>query len=257
VQAAEKTYQSFRLETRDKGGHSSIPRQENPIYRLAAALLRIQKVEFQVHLNPVTREYFRRAAPLQSGARAAYYAAVAQDPPDPAAVRRLAADPVDNALLRTTCVATELSGGHAENALPQLAAAVVNCRLVPGDFPDEVRAALQRAIGDPRISIAPIEKAVASPASDVPPGRMRIIEDAVEAQWPGVPVITQMQTGATDGKFLRIAGIPVYGVSALFGDVEDVRAHGRDERISVQSFREGLAFDYRLIRAIGGGPTAR
>jgi acetylornithine deacetylase/succinyl-diaminopimelate desuccinylase-like protein len=174
-------------------------------------------------------------------------------PPDPGAVSILAAVPAYNARLRTTCVATMLDGGHAENALPQRARATVNCRILPGEPPEAVLATLSRAIADPGVAVTAIAPARPSPPSPLTPDLLRAIEETTVEMWPGVPVIPTMSTGATDGLYLRQAGILVYGVSGVFGDADDVRAHGRDERINAAWFFDGLEFCYRLVKRLTAG----
>ena len=252
VQASEKIYQSFELEVTDPGGHSSLPRAENAIYRLAHALLAIEAHAFPVRLNEVTRVFFERSAPLQPPELAAAMRGVLSDPPDPDAVATLAEIPAYNARLRTTCVATQLEAGHAENALPQRARATVNCRVLPDGSQDAVEATLLGVIGDSKLALRRLEDAhsIPSPPSPLTPQVLGAIERTTEELWPGVPVIPTMSTGATDGLFLRNAGIPVYGVSGIFGDIDDVRAHGRDERIPIRSFFEGQEFLYRLVKRL-------
>jgi acetylornithine deacetylase/succinyl-diaminopimelate desuccinylase-like protein len=249
IQASEKIYQSFRLEVRHPGGHSSRPVKDNAIYRLAEGLARLSKFEFPARLTDVTREYYERMAALQSGQRAGDMRAVARRS-DRAAIARLSASPYDNALLRTTCVATELEAGHAENALPQAARATVNCRILPGDSPSEVRSTLIRVLNDSKISVVPLAEATSSPPSPLVPEVMIPMERVTLEMWPGVAVIPIMSTGATDGLYLRNAGIPTYGVSGLFEDLDDHRAHGKDERIGVKEFFAGREFLYRLVRAL-------
>ncbi|HWP36548.1 MAG TPA: M20/M25/M40 family metallo-hydrolase [Gemmatimonadales bacterium] len=253
VQASEKVYQSFRLEATNKGGHSSLPRADNAIYQLTAALNRIAEYRFPVRLNEVTRAFFERTAAIETPEVAAAMRGLLRTPPDPAAVERLSVNPAYNSRLRTTCVATMLEGGHAENALPQRARAVVNCRILPGESPDEVLATLRRVVNDPGVSVTPVAPAKPSPPSPLTPEILRGIEETTEEMWPGVPVIPTMSTGATDGLYLRQAGIPVYGVSGVFGDEADVRAHGQDERIRHEWFFEGLEFCYRLIKRLTAG----
>jgi acetylornithine deacetylase/succinyl-diaminopimelate desuccinylase-like protein len=250
IQPSEKIYQSFRLEVRNPGGHSSRPLKENAIYRLSAGLTRLSKFQFPIKLNEVTREYYRRMASLHSGQMAADMKAIAKNPADRGAAARLAESPYHNAMLRTTCVATLLDAGHAENALPQTARATVNCRILPGDAPAEVRATLVRIVEDPRISISAIAGAVQSEPSALKPEIMGAVERITTEMWPGVPVVPVMSTGATDGLFLRNAGIPTYGISGFFDDVDDTRAHGRDERLGVKQFYEGREFLYRLVKAL-------
>jgi len=259
VQLSEKVYQSFTLEVTNPGGHSSLPRSDNAIYRLAAGLVRISEHAFPVELNEVTRAYFSRSAALVSPDIAAAMTGLLADPPKTGAVATLAAVPAYNARMRTTCVATQLHAGHAENALPQRAQAVVNCRLLPGADPAEVLATLERVMDDPEISVTPIQSATPSSPSPLTPEILDAIERTTDEMWPGVPVIPTMSTGATDGLYLRNAGIPVYGVSGIFGEIDDVRAHGRDERISIRSFYEGQEFLYRLTKRLAGseGPDSQ
>jgi acetylornithine deacetylase/succinyl-diaminopimelate desuccinylase-like protein len=249
VQASEKVYLTFRLETTNPGGHSSRPRPDNAIYRLSQALVRLAGHRFPVRLNEVTRALFARSAELESGETAADMRAVATDPPDLEAAERLAAgSPYYNALLRTTCVATRLEAGHADNALPQTARATVNCRVLPGEPLDDVDRTLRETLSDPEIAITRVNEPVPSPPSPLVPEVMKPIEDLVAEFWPGVPVVPVMETGATDGLYVRNAGIPVYGVGAIFEDPDDVRAHGRDERIAIDRFYEALEFWYRMIK---------
>jgi acetylornithine deacetylase/succinyl-diaminopimelate desuccinylase-like protein len=251
VQAAEKVYHSVALEARNPGGHSSLPRKDNAIYQLAAALSRLSAFEFPVELNEVTRAYFARMAQIETGQTAADMKAVAAAVPAPAAARRLAAaSPLYNSVMRTTCVATEIAGGHAENALPQSARAVVNCRILPGTDPAAVERTLAGVIADPGITMSTVWKGVPSPASPLRPDLTAAVDRHTAELWPGVVVVPVMATGATDGVYLRNAGIPVYGVSGLFGDIDDVRAHGRDERIGTREFDEGREFLYRLVRSL-------
>jgi acetylornithine deacetylase/succinyl-diaminopimelate desuccinylase-like protein len=252
VQASEKIYQSFVLEATDSGGHSSLPRSENAIYRLAEALLRVRAHAFPLQLNEVTRGYFERSAPVEQPEIGSAMRGALKTPPDARSVEKLAAIPAYNARLRTTCVATLLDAGHAENALPQRARATVNCRIVPDGSADAVEAELRRVVADPRVAIQRLadSHSIASPPSPLTPEVLVGIERTTQELWPGVPVIPTMSTGATDGLFLRNAGIPVYGVSGIFEDVDDVRAHGKDERLLVRSFFEGQEFLYRLVKRL-------
>lgn len=252
VQLAEKVYQSFELEVTNRGGHSSLPREDNAIYELAAALLRIGEHHFPVRLNEVTRAFFERTAEIEEEEVADAMRALVRDPTDPPAEARLRRFPHYNARMRTTCVATRLEGGHADNALPQRATALVNCRMLPTDDPAEILATLKRLAGD-AVGIRPRNAARPSPPSPLTPTVMEAIEWVTAEVWPGVPVIPTMSTGATDGLYLRSSGIPVYGVSGVFIDVDDVRAHGRDERLRVRSFFEAQEFLYRLVMALSGG----
>jgi acetylornithine deacetylase/succinyl-diaminopimelate desuccinylase-like protein len=250
VQASEKVFQSFRLEVRNPGGHSSLPVPDNAIYRLAEDLVRLSHYRFPVRLNEVTRAFFTRTAARLSGQEAADMRAVLAEPPDAAAVDRLSQRPYYNALLRTTCVPTLLEAGHAENALPQLARATVNCRMLPDDSPDKVREAVVAALADDKTTVTPVAAARPSPPSPLTPAVLGPIERITQALWPGVPVVPVMSTGASDSLYLRVAGIPVYGVDGIFTDIDDVRAHGRDERMPVTSFYEGQEFLYRLVKAL-------
>ncbi len=255
VQASEKVYQSFMLEVKNKGGHSSLPVKENAIYQLAAALDRLARFDFPINLNEVTRGYFERMAAIETGQAAADMRAVARNPNDAEAVRRLSASPYYNALLRTTCIPTRLDAGHADNALPQTARALVNCRILPQESAADVQRTLARVFADPSITISFIKEPKPSPPSPLTPEVMRPIEEATAALWQGVPVVPIMGTGATDSLYFRQAGIPMYGVSGLFGDIDDNRAHGRDERLGVKEFYEGQQFLDRLVRRLAGGNT--
>ncbi len=250
LQAAEKTYMDYELVVTNKGGHSSLPVKENAIYRLANGLARLEKLEFPIELNAVTRAYFERTASVESAEVAKDLRAVAKQPPDKAAIARLAAQPSYNAMLRTTCVATQLAAGHAPNALPQRASANVNCRILPGHSAASVRKAIVSALADPAIEVSLAEREIAAPAVTVDPDFLAVVERVSEEVFPGVPVIPMMSSGATDSKYFRLAGIPAYGISGLFVDMDDVRAHGRDERLGVKQFYEGQEFLWRLVNAL-------
>lgn len=250
VQASEKIYFTVNLEATNPGGHSSRPTPDNAIYQLAEGLTRLADHRFPVELNEVTRGFFERSATLESGQLAADMRAVAAIPPDLAAATRLSGSPYYNALLRTTCIATRLEAGHADNALPQRARATVNCRIMPGGSPDAVKRTLEEVMADDRIEVTRVNEPTASPPSPLTPEILEPIERLTAEMWPGVPVVPIMETGATDGLYVRNAGIPVYGVGAIFGDPEDVRAHGRDERIAIDRFYEALEYWYRLVRVL-------
>ena len=259
VQAAEKIYADFSLTVTNRGGHSSQPRPDNAIVQLSEALARLGKYSFPVRLNEVSRAYFQEMAKLEEPRIAAAMRVILRNERDPAAARTLSAVPRLNATLRTTCTPTQLSGGHAPNALPQLATATVNCRIAPGETPAEVQAALRRIVADTAIHIAqlPADEPNPPPApSALVPAVMGPIGETTRAMFGAIPVVPFMSTGATDGRFLRAAGIPTYGVSGLLGDPNDVRAHGRDERMLVRSFFEGLDFLDRLVRRLAGGDPA-
>jgi acetylornithine deacetylase/succinyl-diaminopimelate desuccinylase-like protein len=249
VQTAEKVYLSFQLEVRNKGGHSSRPGPDNAIYRLAEGLVRLEKFAFPVRLNETTRAFFSRSAATATPKVAADMRAVARSA-DPAAARRLSAEPYYNSLLHTTCVATRLFGGHADNALPQLARATINCRMLPDDPPDSVEAVLKRVVGDTAIHFSRVAPPTASPVSPLRPDIMGPVEHLVARVWPGVVVVPEMSTGATDGLHTRNAGIPTYGVGAVFEPIDDIRAHGRDERVGVTAFHEAAQFWYDLVKSL-------
>jgi acetylornithine deacetylase/succinyl-diaminopimelate desuccinylase-like protein len=238
------------LTAKNPGGHSSLPRKDNAIYELAAALRRVGAYEFPAKPNDVVKKYFAQAASTVGPQVAADMRAVGVGTATPAAIARLSATPLYNALMRTTCVATMLSGGHAPNALPQTATATVNCRMLPGDDPAVVEQALVRAIGDTGVHVAPIDTARPSPASPLRPDVFSAVEASVKAVWGNVPIVPIMETGATDGLFLRNAGVPVYAFSGLFIATNDVRAHGKDERILVTAFDDGLDFTYDFLTRI-------
>jgi len=250
VQASEKVYQSFTLEATNPGGHSSLPERKNAIYELAQALLAVGGHQFPVRLNEVTRAYFTRTAELVGGAEGDAMRRVLENPADSGALAVLAAEPGYNARLRTTCVATMLSGGHAENALPQRATAVVNCRILPDQDPAEVQHTLERLARQFGVSVTSLDPPKPSPPSPLTPEVLEPIERITAELWPGVKVVPVMSTGATDGLYLRNVGIPVYGVSGIFGDMDDNRMHGRDERIRSDWFFQGQEFMYRLVRAL-------
>lgn len=255
LQASEKLYQSYYLTATNKGGHSSMPTPDNAITRLAEAIGRVSRFHFPVHLNETTRAYFERSAGLESGQSAADMRAIAKNERDSAAAARLSVSPFYNAQLRTTCVPTMLEGGHAPNALPQLARALVNCRILPGETPAEVQAVLVRVVADDSVRVTPIDSGKPGKASPLSPSVMNPLEKVTQRMWPGVPVIPQMETGATDGWRLRDAGIPTYGLSGIPLDVDDIRAHGRDERIMVKSFYQGVEYMYQLVREVAVTPT--
>ena len=255
VQAAEKVFQTFHLTVRNPGGHSSLPEKDNAIYRLSRALLKVGDYEFPIQRNAVTRAYFERTAALSSGEIANELRAVAGgETPDPAMAERLAArSPFYNAQVRTTCVATMIEGGHAVNALPQRAMATVNCRMMPGVPEREVESALRRVIADTAVELVPSDTAKPSPPSPLPPAVEEAIKSVTASMWGPLPIVPDMETGATDGLYLRNVGIPVYGVSGYFADPnipDDNRAHGLNERISVRGFYDQLEFTYRLLKAL-------
>jgi acetylornithine deacetylase/succinyl-diaminopimelate desuccinylase-like protein len=252
VGASEKVYQDFKLEVKNAGGHSSRPVRDNAIYHLSDALARLERFDFPLNLNEVTRTYFERMAAFQNDAKvAADMRAVAKQPPDSAAVARLAAgSSYYNALMRTTCVATMLAGGHATNALPQLATANVNCRILPGEAPAAIEQKLTEVLADRAVAVSFVDEAKPSPPSPLQPQIMQPLDAITKAMYPGAIVVPTMGTGATDGLYLRNAGIPTYGIEGIFYEIDDNRAHGRDERVGVKQYFEGLEFQYRLIKAL-------
>jgi len=250
VQTAEKVYVDYRLEVTNRGGHSSLPRKDNAIYRLAAGLDRFGKFEFPVKLNETTRLWFERSAGMEAAETAADMRALAAGHADAAAIARLSAQPNFNAQMRTTCVATMLQGGHAPNALPQLARANVNCRVLPGESIVELEITLAQVLADYDIKIIRAYEPTTSSPSPLRPDIMQAIEKLTAKFWPGTPVIPSMSSGATDGSFLRNAGIPTYGNSGLADDIEDVRAHGRDERVGVKAFDDNVEYLYQLVKTL-------
>lgn len=253
VQTSEKIYMNYSLEVKDPGGHSSQPGRSNAIYRMAEGLVRLGKLDFPVQLNDTTRTWLQKASAFESPQNSADMRSVASANPDPAAVARLSAQPRFNAQIRTTCVATMLQGGHAENALPQSVKANVNCRVLPGSSMEEVRQTLARTLADDKIAVKEERVPFPSPPSPITPEVFGAIEKLAGEYWPGAPVIPVMSAGATDGAYLRHAGIPTYGHSGMAFEATENRAHGLDERIPVKSFYEGTEYLYRLVKMLGGG----
>ena len=259
VEASEKQYADFELTVRNPGGHSSLPTPDNAIYRLSDALSRLAHRPFPIEFNAVTRTYFERRAPLENAQTRADMNAVLQTPPDAAAVARLSNEARYNSMLRTTCVATRLNAGHANNALPQTAQAIVNCRILPGHSAAETRQALVRIFNDSKVAVqylganggaaqAPDSKGFPTvlPSADV----LRPLEQVAAEMWPGAPVIPEMETGASDSVYTMAAGIPSYGLNGVGLDQDDVRAHGKDERVRVSAYDEGVEFSYRFLKAM-------
>jgi len=254
IQTSEKVPVTFQLEVTNTGGHSSVPRKDNAIYRLAEGLVRLSKFEFPLHLNDTTRAWFSRTAQFESEPTASAIHGVLADKPDAMALARLSAVPQYNAQLRTTCVATMLQGGHAANALPQSATAKVNCRIIPGEPADEVKATLVKVLADNDIAVTQIEGEVASEPSKLNEEIIGTIEKLSNEFWPGAAVIPVMSAGATDGAFLRNAGIPTYGHSGMAMEPRDSgRIHGKDERVPMKSFYNGNEYLYRLVKMLAGG----
>lgn len=249
---SEKQYADFRLEVRNKGGHSARPIPDNAIYHLAGALDRLSTFSFPFKLNEVTRAYFQQMAKIEKGPLAADLAKVAAGDKDAMTRVAAAAAPL-NAMMRTTCVATMLEGGHATNALPQLAAANVNCRILQEDSVDDVLQALKKVAADPQVVVTIKTNEGPSPVSPMRPDIMKAFERVTDTMWPGVLTLPSMAVGGSDGRYLRSAGIPTYGVQGFFLDRDDVRAHGRDERMLVRSFYEGQTFLYEFVKDLASG----
>jgi acetylornithine deacetylase/succinyl-diaminopimelate desuccinylase-like protein len=262
VDATEKLYADFQLTVTNPGGHSSLPVPDNAIYHLTDGLGRLERFEFPVDLNEVTRAYYDRMSKVVSGQRAADMQAILKTPPDPAAVERLSKDPIDHSKLRTTCVATRLEAGHANNALPQMARANVNCRIAPGHSAEDIRQKLIELLADPKITVKYVgaigevtEHGTSRQSYAPPPLRPDVfqpMEKVVSEMWPGVPVIPTMATGASDGVYTNAAGLPTYGINGTAIDRDDVRAHGKDERLGVESYYKAVEFYYRFLKAVTG-----
>jgi acetylornithine deacetylase/succinyl-diaminopimelate desuccinylase-like protein len=261
VEATEKVYSDFQITATDRGGHSSLPRKDNAIYELTTALNKLAAYTFPFELNAVTRNYFKSLAARETGETAVDMLAILADPPDMAAAARLSEEPSFNANFRTTCVATRLAAGDANNALPQNAQAIVNCRIFPGHSPEEIRQQLIQIFADPKLSVKYVSDAgdVLAVAPDrkaiVPPPPIREVfaplTRITDAIWPGVPVIPVMENGASDSIYFAQAGIPSYGYSAVALERDDVRAHGKDERLPVDSYGKSVDFFYAFAKALG------
>ncbi|MGC1485592.1 MAG: M20/M25/M40 family metallo-hydrolase [Candidatus Acidiferrum sp.] len=247
LQVSEKYVLNYRFEVRNKGGHSSMPVPDNAIYHLAGALQHLSEFNFPLKTNEVTAAYFREMSKIDSGPMKEDLAKAAENSQE-AMQRVAAASTAWNATLRTTCVATMLEGGHAINALPQLAAATVNCRVLPEDSTEYVQSTLEKVVSDDKVSIKNFGEFTKGPASPMRPDVLKAVTDVTNSVWPGVPTVPIMVMGATDGRYLRAVGIPCYGVQGFFMDRDDIRFHGRDERLGVQSFYEGQAFLYELVK---------
>jgi acetylornithine deacetylase/succinyl-diaminopimelate desuccinylase-like protein len=254
IQTSEKVPVTFQLDVKNTGGHSSVPRKDNAIYHLAEGLVRLSKFEFPLHLNDTTRAWFARSAQFENEQTAADIRSVLSDKPEAQALARLSANPSYNAQLRTTCVATMLQGGHAANALPQLATAKVNCRIIPGEPAKDIMATLVKVLADDEIAVTQIEREVGSDPSKLNEEIVGAVEKLSHEFWPEAAVIPVMSTGATDGAFLRNAGIPTYGHSGMAMETGDAaRIHGRDERVPMKSFYNGNEYLYRLVKLLSGG----
>jgi len=260
LESSEKVYADFLLTTTNPGGHSSQPRRENAIYELAEGLARLAQFEFPFELNAITRSYFENMAQIETGERAADMRAILQTPPDEAAIARLSRDPIDHSVMHTTCVATRLTGGHANNALPQRAQATVNCRILPGHSPEEVRQDLIKVLASDKIKVQSIadDGQISDTASDrkgfpPPPLRpevMQPLQKRVAEFWPGLKVVPSMSTGASDDVYVNAAGLTSYAITGIALDRDEHRAHGRDERLGTASFDTGNEFFYRYLKAL-------
>ncbi len=250
IQTAEKVYVSYRLTVRNAGGHSSQPVPDNAIYSLARALMRVAELRFPIELTATTRLALTRSAGFEADSIARLMRAVAREPLDTAAARRLTAITRFNALLRTTCVATRLTGGHADNALPQIAQATVNCRMMPGSDTAVIAGILKRAVADTAVHFSEVQPATLSPPSPLPQDLLSAFESVATRFWPGVVVIPTMSAGATDGAYVRNAGIPVYGASGIFSAPGQGRAHGQDERVEVRRLLDGVEFARATIETL-------
>jgi acetylornithine deacetylase/succinyl-diaminopimelate desuccinylase-like protein len=256
IQAAEKVPENFTLTVRNSGGHSSVPRPDNAIYSLANGLVRLGRFTFPVALNPVSRGFFEQTAKVERPEIAAAMRAIVANPADSSAAATLSRDPRYASMLRTTCVATRLAGGHANNALPQTATANVNCRIVPTSSAAETQATLERIVADTSIKFSfaeAVRERFPTSSRAIEPELLAAATELTRSKWGDIPVIPVMSTGATDGRFLRAAGIPTYGVSGIFSLPGETNAHGRDEKLRVKSYYDGLEFLDQLVRRLAGG----
>jgi acetylornithine deacetylase/succinyl-diaminopimelate desuccinylase-like protein len=260
IDASEKLYADFQLLTTNPGGHSSLPVPDNAIYHIANALTKLERYTFPFELNPVTRSYFEALSKVETGQSASDMKAILQTPPDQAAIDRLSQDPAHNSIMHTTCVATRLDAGHANNALPQRATANVNCRILPGHSREEIRRQLIGVFADPKITVnyvndagevfpaAPDAKAL--PPAAIKPEVMEAVTQIGGKFWPGVPIIPDMADGASDGVYTNAAGMPTYGISGIALETNDVRAHGKDERVPVESYFTAVDFYYQFLTSL-------
>lgn len=251
VQTAEKQYMTFEIEATDKGGHSSQPTPANPIYHVAGAVDRLSKFQFPLHLTTTNKAYFAARAKLEAGQLQADMYSVAGPSPDPAAVARLSAATDTNIMLRSTCVVTQFNGGRSESALPEQAKAVIQCRILPGETEAEVEKTLSGLVADPAVKLTLTYPPDVSPESPLDPRIMGEVEKLGKEMWPGITILPEMSAGASDSAFTRAGGLPSYGIDASFQDIDDQRAHGRDERIGVDVYKQELEFSYRLMKDLG------
>ncbi len=260
VQAAEKVPVNYTLTVLNTGGHSSVPRLDNAIYQLATALTRVQRYTFPVELNDVSRPFFAQTAKVEMASLAAAMRVIVNNPKDSVAAATISKDPRYASMLRTSCVATRLAGGHADNALPQTATANINCRVAPTSTGEDVKAVLDRVIADSGVKVTMRgggrDNAGGKPSA-IDPTLMAATQALTKKMFNDVPVIPTMSTGATDGRFLRAAGIPTYGVSGIFSAPGETNAHGRDEKLRVKSYYDGLAFLYELVKQVASPPPGK
>lgn len=253
VETVQKTYMTFKMETANKGGHSSEPRPDNAIYQLASGLTRLSQYQFPFKTNTTTRAFFQTIAMSASGQKRSDLLAMAKLPIDAAAAARLAKDTSLNAILHTTCVATMLKAGVQENALPSSAYATIQCRVFPGEGVEETRATLAKVAADPGIKVSLLEPVQEAKETVPDPEVMAQVTRVVHSMWPGVPVMPEMAAGASDSIFTRAAGMPSYGVGGGWFDIGDIRAHGRDERDEIGNFYQTVEFTYRLMKELSKG----
>ena len=259
-EATEKLYADYQLLSTNPGGHSSLPKPDNAIYHVVDALDVLQRTPFRFEINAVTREYFTQIATIETGQTAADLRAILASMPDPAAIERLSTDARYNSTMRTTCVPTMMSAGHAPNALPQRAEANVNCRIFPGHSQEEIRLELEKLFADPKMTVkyksdagVVSDRGSARKAMAPPPLRddvMQALSSVSAKLWPGIKVIPMMMTGASDSVYTMMAGIPSYGISGVAIDRDDVRMHGKDERVPVESYTRGVEFYYEFLKKL-------
>jgi acetylornithine deacetylase/succinyl-diaminopimelate desuccinylase-like protein len=250
VETVQKTYMTFKMETTNKGGHSSEPRPDNAIYQLASGLTKLSQYPFPFKTNATTRAYFAAIATTADGQRKADLLTLSKEPLDEAAAKRLAADTSINSILHTTCVATMLKAGVQENALPSSADATIQCRVFPGESVEDTRAAIEKVAGDPGIKVTLLEPVAPAPETVPDPKVMAKVTQVVHSMWPGVMVEPVMAAGASDSIFTRAAGMPSYGVGGGWFDIDDIRMHGRDERNEFGNFYQTVEFTYRLMKGL-------
>ena len=248
VETSEKLYATYEFATANRGGHSSLPRPDNAIYEMTAALHKLAAFQFPVHTTATTRAYFTALGKLTGGANGADMAAVARATPDAAAAARLSRDPEWNALLRTTCVATMMQGGQGESALPNRAHATVQCRLMPGETPEQTLATLRGVVNDPGVTITVDGPIDPSPETPPTPAILARYKQAADRVWPDSVIIPEMAAGASDSVYARLAGLPSYLSSTIF--IEDSRAHARDERVLTQAYDEAGEYAYQMLKVM-------